>query len=203
MIEIKADFERAERMLTDLGRRQLPFAAALALNDTAAEVKDEEERGLEGVFDSPTPFTKRGVYVQRASKSRLQAEVGMKSIQAGYLELQVTGGMRRPAGGALVIPVGQRVNKYGNLPRGTVAKLARKPGHFVAGKSRRGTKHLPAGIYKRGRGRSKGLKLLVAFEKGARYQPRFRFQEPAIEIARRSFEGHLVARLKQAIRTAK
>lgn len=203
MFSIKADFDRAERILSDLGRKQLPFATALALNDTGADVKDVEEAAIERDFDAPTPFTKRGVYLRRAGKSRLIAEVGIKRVQKKYLDLQARGGVRRPKGRALVVPVGQRVNKYGNMARGAVGRLVKKPSTFVAGRGQRGTAHLPPGIYQRPRGRRRSPKLMVAFEPRARYEARFRFQEPALREARRRFEGHLVRRLRQAIATAK
>ena len=67
MFTIEADFNAADRLLSDLGRKQLPFAAAMTLNDVAADVKEDEARGIEETFDRPTPYTKRGLYLRRAS----------------------------------------------------------------------------------------------------------------------------------------
>ncbi|WP_146592332.1 hypothetical protein [Puniceibacterium confluentis] len=205
MFDISADFARAERILSDLGRRQLPFAMALAINDTAVDVKDAEERGIRETFDRPTPFTQRGLYVRRASKSRLSAEVGMKPVQAGYLELQAKGGARKPKGRALVVPVSARLNKYGNLPKAAVARAKARSDVFVASQ-KGGSRGLKGGVYQRGksrRGKPGRLKMLVAFEPHANYEARWDFQKTAMGRARREFEPHLIRRLKAAIASAK
>ena len=168
MFTIEADFNAADRLLSDLGRKQLPFAAAMTLNDVAADVKEDEARGIEETFDRPTPYTKRGLYLRRASKSRLAAQVGVKSVQAGYLGLQARGGVRRPKGQALVVPVKMRRNKYGNMAKGAVKRAAAKPGVFVASRKSTRSQHLPPGIYERPRGkRASKPKMLVAFESSA------------------------------------
>lgn len=200
MIDVKADFRAAERVLSDLGRKQLPFAMAMAINETAMVVKEAEAEEIGAVFDRPTRFTQNGLFVARASKSRLTATVGVKRIQAGYLELQVTGGTRRPKGQALVVPVNARLNAYGNLPRRAVAGMKRKKGAFVASRSS-GTR-LPAGIYQRtGRKGRGGLKMLVAFEPRASYRARYRFGPVAEEAALSRFEDAFFEWLRKAIAT--
>lgn len=198
MIDVKADFRAAERVLSDLGRRQLPFAMAMAINETAMVVKEAEAEEIGAAFDRPTRFTQNGLFVARASKTRLTATVGVKRIQAGYLELQVTGGTRRPKGQALVVPVNARLNAYGNLPRRAVAGMKRKKGAFVASRSS-GTR-LPAGIYQRtGRKGRGGLKMLVAFEPRASYRARYRFGPVAEEAALARFETAFFEWLRKTI----
>lgn len=202
MFTIFADIAAAERLLSDIGRRQMPFATARALNDTASDVKQAEERGIETAFDRPTPFTKRGIYVRRASKSRLYAEVGMKRVQAKYLEMQAKGGTRSPAGKAILMPIGVRLNKYGNIPRGGVKRAASRADVFVAGRGKAGTKHLRPGVYQRGRKKRGGTgspKLLVAFEDRATYKARWSFQTVAMREARSRFRSHFLARFAQAM----
>ena len=134
----------------------MPFAAALGINDALTLVRAKSPSVLERDLDRPTPFTKRGIFVQRASKGKLFGVVGFKDVQAGYLKLQVEGGERTPKGRALIVPVGQRLNKYGNIPRGAVARSVANSNVF-AGKIKG-----RAGIYRRNR--SGRVKLLVAFE---------------------------------------
>lgn len=203
-LDFSADFKQLDRALSDVMQRQLPFAMMLSLNDTAEEVKAAEERELDKTFDRPTPFTKRGVYVKRASKSTLTATVGMKPVQAGYLRLQASGGIRLPKRRALVIGAGLRRNKYGNLPKGAVKRAEAKGNTFVARKRGAGA-HLAPGLYQRGKGaRGRGkIKLLVAFEPRAQYKKRLEFQPVALNKARSVYEGHLVRRLKQAQATAR
>jgi hypothetical protein len=206
MFSIRADFDRAERMLSDIGRKQLPFASAMALNDTAGDVKGAEEQSIGRTFDRPTPFTQRGVYVRRASKSRLYAEVGVKRVQAGYLRRQVTGGVRTPEGAALLVPVSARLNKYGNLPKTALKRARSRTDVFVASRSAEETRHLPPGVYQRGRkrrGKQGGPKLLVAFEDRASYTPRWNFQDLAMRRARDRFRRHFLARFRQAMASAR
>lgn len=216
-LDFSADFKQLERALSDVMQRQLPFAMMLALNDTAADVKDAEERDLEKTFDRPTPFTKRGVYVKRASKSTLTATVGMKPVQAAYLKLQASGGIRLPKRRALVIGAGLRRNKYGNLPKGAVKRAEAKSDVFFADGKNNKTKHLSPGLYRRPKygkyrgggsgnknvGNQKGPVLLAAFEPRAQYKKRLEFQPVALRKARGVYEGHLVRRLKQAQATAR
>jgi hypothetical protein len=202
LLSVKHDIDAFESQLTDFARRQLPFAAALALNDTAAQVKTATERGLERDFDRPTAFTRRSLYLRRASKARLEAEVGAKSIQAGYLKYQVAGGVRRPRGRAIVVPVNQRRNAYGNMPKGAVRRA------LSSGRAFSGRAGKTAGVFqrpskaasRRGHGR---LKLLVAYESKVRYRPRLRFYDTANKSARGAFRPAFLRRLQEALRTAR
>lgn len=197
MISVAHNIAQFERGLSDLAQRQLPFATALALNDTAGAVKDAWSVHLERRLDRPTPFTKRGIYQRRASKARLTAEVGMKDIQAGYLSTLVQGGTRLPAGRALLVPVRQRVNQYGNLPRGAVRRLLARDDVF-SGKVGRG-----AGIFQRGKSRKKAPRLLISYQPSARYTRMLDLRTAAEGRARAEFPRRFSARLRQALATAR
>jgi hypothetical protein len=142
-------------------------------------------------------------------------------VQAQYLMRQEQGGLRQPVPGSPInIAVGQRLNQYGNISRGALAKVRAKPNVFVA-KGKGKTKHLPPGLYERldvrskkglgsrrgrkvttGRGNQKSrLSMLVAFERQARYQPRFRFGERVIKIARDTIQRELQVSIADAMRT--
>lgn len=204
MLDISADFRELERALADVPQKQLPFAMMMALNDTAKDVKLAEERQMARVFDRPTPYTQRGVYVRRASKSSLTTQIGMKRVQAGYLRLQAKGGVRRPKRRALVIGTGLRRNKYGNLPRGAVKRAEAKGNTFVASRRSGRGGHLAPGLYQRsGRRGGSGLKMLVAFEPRAAYRKRFDFQATARRTALAVIEDHLIRRIKEAVKTAR
>ncbi|UWQ77618.1 hypothetical protein K3725_09810 [Leisingera sp. S132] len=204
VLNISANFDEAERLLSDLARKQLPYATSLALNETAQEVREAEEREIENVFDRPTRFTKRGLFLRRATKIRLTATVGVKRVQSEYLKMQVTGGVRRPRGQALVVPVGARLNKHGNLPKGGLSRLKKRKGVFTASRSGLKGKHLPAGIYQRsGRKGSSKLKMLVAFEPRASYRKRYGYGPLALRVARNRFETAFVNGMRKALATAR
>lgn len=203
VLSIKDNIDEIERSLSDFARNQLPFALAMTLNDTAADAKIAEDRAIERDLDQPTPFTKRANYVRRASKRKLVSEVGVKTVQARYLGYQARGGVRTPKGRALVIPVNQRKNRYGNMPKGAVKRLAAAKNVFVAGRGKKRAGHLRPGIYKRtGRG-GKDLKLMVAFEDRARYTERLRYERTAQITGEAVVADHFARRFRQAIETAR
>lgn len=72
--------------LDRLEREQLPFAAALALTRTAQVVAGEIRAEMGVVFDRPTPATLNSLYIQPATKQRMEARVWIKdgrSVSAG------------------------------------------------------------------------------------------------------------------------
>ena len=176
-------------------KKQLRFAQALALTRTAGKAKDDFERTLESVLDRPTPFTKRSVGTVKATKDHLVSTVFIKRIQAEYLKIQETGGTRRPKGRAFALAAGQRLNRYGNIPRGAIAKALARPNTFSA------TIGGVGGIWKRNK-RGK-LKLLFIYTSSASYRPRLRFRRSIERSVRRHYKREYQRAHDFAMRTAK
>ena len=160
------------------------------------DVEKAVEKRIATTFDRPTPYTQRAVYVRPASKSKLYAEVGIKDRQARYLEIQETGGTRQPKGRAIVLPVGARLNKYGNMPKGAVGRALARKDTFS------GRIGGVAGIWQRQR-KGQPPKLLYAYENDATYQPVFRFQATADEVARTRLRSNISRAMATAILTAR
>lgn len=201
--------------------KNLNFGIARGLTATAKFAADAIQDQLPQIFDRPTPFTQRGIGVQPASKAKLEARVFVRDRQAQYLAMQEQGGTRLPQKGSPInVPVGQRLNQYGNISRGAIARFRGKPNVFVSKESGK-TKHLRPGIYervgvrsKKGLGSQRGrkvttgrgkqatrLNLLVAFERKAKYAPRFRFAERVKKIALAKVQGNLRSSISEAMRT--
>ena len=66
---MKSDVDRALKSISVLQRKQVPFAAALGLTNTAKKVMKVEQRMMVKQLDRPTPFTARGIRWQRANKA--------------------------------------------------------------------------------------------------------------------------------------
>ncbi len=64
--------------LDRLEREQLPFAAALALTRTAQEVQKGVRDEMEAVFDRPTRATLNSLFIQPATKDKMEARVWIK-----------------------------------------------------------------------------------------------------------------------------
>ena len=180
--------EEVKSLVAGLGR-EAPYAAIVMLNNLAFGSQSFLTGTMVAYMDRPTPFTLKGLGVQKASKATLQSKVFVRPIQSVYLQYQIEGGVRTPAGQALVIPTGRaKLNVYGNMPSGYVQKLLATPGVFS------GTVRGVPGIYQRwtetwraggtvniGSGH---LQLLVAYEPKARYAPRWPMLTKGIEWSR-------------------
>jgi hypothetical protein len=64
--------------LDRLEREQLPFAAALALTRTAQEVQKGLRNEMASVFDRPTRATLESLFIQPATKDKMEARVWIK-----------------------------------------------------------------------------------------------------------------------------
>lgn len=186
---VKDNIDAVVRQVEAKFARQVPFATAKALTDTARDVQRAIVDQLPTVFDRPTPFTQRGVGIIYATKSTLTSRVFLRDIQREYLRIQVTGGTRSPKKVALVVPSGIDLNAYGNIPRNRIkALLARKD--VFSGKVRG-----VGGIWQRTNGR---LRLLVAYEPKATYERRFPFGA----IARQTIERRLLPNFRASMAAA-
>lgn len=238
MFHIGDNIDQFNRSLSDVGQKQLPFAMALALNDTATDVVKAEQQHMQQVFDRPTRWTLNAFQVRRASKTKLTATIERKSAigRRFYLEVQEKGGGRRQTGierlmiGRLKYPgiinaitpaEGAKLNVAGNmspafvqrvlsavqvqrdqLQNTTTASRGRARGRAQYFVPRPGSKLSP-GVWER-KARKGGIQKVMHFTQSEpRYRARFKFDEVAERTARKVFERHLSARLRQAIATAK
>lgn len=192
---VDTNFRVVDRWLADVPARQIPFATAKALTDTAKDVQRATTRELDRALDNPTAFTKRAIGIKAATKRKLVARVFIKPAQATYLGYQIDGGTRLPRGRAIVVPVQQRVNKHGNLPRNTVKRLLARPDTFS------GKVGGVAGIWRRRK--TKGPKLLLAYEPKATYRRRYNFEKVASRTINREWQGNFDRALRFVQRTAR
>lgn len=201
VITVSPQLQRLSRNLDDLARRQLPFATARALTSTAQLAAGAVTRQLPTIFDKPTPFTQRAIGMERATRGSLQARVFVKDVQAGYLRLQQTGGVRKPAKKALVLPVAMKLNSYGNMPKGAFQRAKARPNTFV------GKMGGVGGLWQRPAksksSKNQGLTLLAAFEPAANYKPRFDFDGRVARVVQAAIGPAFRAELAQAIATAR
>lgn len=128
----------------DTFKRQHRYAVAVALTKTAQLVKEAEVETLKKTLDRPTPYTLKSLYMERATKQKLQARVWFKDESTGsgipatkYLYPHVDGGARAPkrfekalqaAGhlpnGWLAMPgQGANLDSYGNMSRGQIIQI--------------------------------------------------------------------------------
>ncbi len=211
-------------------QKQVQYATAVALTRTAAVLKRELPAELDRVFDRPTPFTKRGIYLKAARKDDLTAEVGFMDVQARYLRLQVEGGTRQPGPRGIKLPGNVELNAFGNIPKGLTDKLkaAAKSGELGAAVTRRlgvtrdrrkGAAPIqlfygkpsggrwndaPVGIWRRVPGKPGKLIPVIVFEDTpAKYRKRLDLQRFAAPIVQREFAQQFDRALRDALATAR
>lgn len=197
---IKSNVSEVERGLNDMARRQMPYAVSVAINDVLKDIKAHSEGLLRRELDRPTPFTLKAFGIRYANRRTLTGMVFAKDAQAAYLQWAEDGGTRKPAGKAVLMPVGQRLNKYGNLPRGSVGRTAAKANTFSGAPN---GKPGARGIYQRiGKGGSK-LKLLISYAEKAAYKPRLGFKIGAMRTAESRLPEALYRALQKAMASAR
>lgn len=93
--------EKALALLHGIAGRKLDAAIAKAINDTAYEVKRAYVDEMSSVFDRPTDYIKKSVWIKQATASRLEASIdpsyfGGKGVEpVKVLKAQALGGRRR------------------------------------------------------------------------------------------------------------
>lgn len=204
-IDAGGGFARLERRLSDMPR-QIPYALSLALTDVAQQVRKAEYDEALRVFDRPTKWTLNSLRVKPASKSDLTAAVYFREFAAKgtpankYLGPQVWGGERSlkraeialaskgnrgfPRGTYLVPGKKMKLDKHGNVPRGTIVRIlsdlqassdtgqnrnaAKKSGKYFVGTPG----GAPLGVYMRKRDRVEPMLIAV---KTPKYSIRLHF----------------------------
>jgi len=80
MLTIKIEgLEELKRDLSDIGFKQIPFAAKNALNSTAKLVNQALQDEINRAVDRPNPATRQAMFVyEYATKANLRAEVGLR-----------------------------------------------------------------------------------------------------------------------------
>lgn len=119
---ISVDSARAvQRSLSDLEKRQLPFAMVQAVNAAAFEVRERWADVMPQVFDRPTSLTQKAVLYSKATRAKPEARIFLRdeafkgTPPAKYLQAQVFGGERRPKA------FERRLQAKGYLPAGWFA----------------------------------------------------------------------------------
>jgi hypothetical protein len=228
-INITTNLPEVRRAMLRFGS-QARFAAAVALTRTAQDVQKAVPAELRRVLDNPTDFTTRNsTFVLRATKENLAATVGFKDKQAKYMALQIAGGRRRPGKGGIKLPGNIQLNAFGNIPRGTIARLkaAAKSGSLGGALARRinasgkgavqlfygipqgkGWNKAPMGIWRREPsstpgGKGKLVPVIVFSKTPATYKAKLNFEGLAKTTTNAKFAGHFNTALAAALASAR
>ena len=117
-INLTSNVNDVMRRMTDVQKRQVPFALSKALNDTAFEIRTEiVQRTYPRAFTvRNSRFISAVLRVATASKANLIASV-FDQLGRDYLERHTQGGVKTPRGSNLAIPTDQVTRNAGGSVR--------------------------------------------------------------------------------------
>ncbi len=178
-VSVKSNIKEITKFTTNVQKKQIPFATSVAINNTLFDLKKEMAKQMDKKLDRPTPFTKRGFFINKAKKNLLIGVLLMKDIVANYMQYQIEGGTRS-TGKQIPVPYkpNARLNKFGNII-GKRTGLIKKSTQFI------GNVNGTEGVYERTK---QGLKLIIGFERSVNYRPRFPFYVIAAKFSNAVFD---------------
>jgi hypothetical protein len=193
-VSVKSNIKEITKFTTNVQKKQIPFATSVAINNTLFDLKKEMAKQMDKKLDRPTPFTKRGFFINKAKKNLLIGVLLMKDIVANYMQYQIEGGTRS-TGKQIPVPYkpNARLNKFGNII-GKRTGLIKKSTQFI------GNVNGTEGVYERTK---QGLKLIIGFERSVNYRPRFPFYVIAAKFSNAVFDRKFAKAFERALRSAK
>lgn len=120
MLTVKIEgIEDLRQQLTDVASRQVPFAAAKSITQTAKSVEKRLQSDMAAAFKSASPFVQRATFSTVATKANLSATAGIKDMKPAngtapstLLKEHFTGGLRGNK------PFEKAIMALGGLPNG-------------------------------------------------------------------------------------
>lgn len=212
-IEVKTNIKELTRNLTRTQKEQIPFAASQTINQLAFEIsKKVLPKKTQEVFEGgATAFTQKAFNYSKSTKHTLIARVFIDEKREKYMRFMIAGGTRTPDKRAILVATdSSKVNKFGNIPRGTIQQMIEDKSKFFKGipKGRQGQQY--EGIWERyGRASKSGgqrIRMVGRYTDEAQYKPLFMFAEYAKNIVfSRSggFNERFKANLERALANAK
>lgn len=196
-VNLEVNVPEVVHSLETFKSKQLPFAASLGLNLTLKDAQAQVRKELPRRFTLRRPWVARGVQVKPSTKNRLWGWVSQRDI---FMALHEPGGLKKPAGRMLAIPIGklQRRAKRQVLPKSQrPAGQLRKKNVYI-GQTQKG---VPA-IIKRGTGRAR-QQVLYILKPSARIEPQFNFVPTVTRVVRRRWQRNFGAAMARAVRTSR
>ena len=197
MFNIKGDLKVIRKSLSRLQKKQIPFAASLAINATLFDIRKAEVAQIYKKLDRPTKFTAKGFLVNKSRKTNLTGSIEIPANRWKYMKYQVEGGTRTRN---VIVPTNaSKLNVYGNIKGIWSGSGSKKT--FTKAKKKYVNKQ---GVWqKTGGKRNPQVKLIAAFVRSARYKKRFPFYKIAEGVTHSRFKKNLMRKLAYALRTAR
>ena len=197
-IKVKDNSKQLAKKLTDVQKKQIPYATAQAINNTLFGLRKEMAKQTVKKLDRPVPFTQRGFLVTKAKKTNLVGVLNIRPEVANYLQWVIDGGVRKPSSKKVPVPItkNKRLNKYGNIA-GKRSGLVKGSKEFIA------TIGGATGVWKENR-KGQPPTLLIKFHDSVKYSKKpFDFDKIGRGYINGTYDRQLRKALTKALRTAK
>ena len=144
VIEMAVNMSVLRKQIASIADDQIPFAASMALTKTSRDAETALKHSIKRIFDRPVPFMQRaiqqrGSVADKGTRKIHPATIAIKEKQYPFLDIQITGGLRRAKKQQIPIPKNVERNGYGNMPRKGpenqnkfIKKLLKDPNNFEA-----------------------------------------------------------------------
>jgi len=189
-LDLTSNFKEFSKYTRNFQRKHLPSIFRNTLTGIAFEAQRELKRNLPRQVHMPTPYTTKGVQVEKAEKHDLKSKVGFVSksfgkppmgagtLPAEYMSLLNTGGIRIPKKSVIPVPVDKnyKTNKFGNIKRGDITKFLANDKKYFSGIPKGIKSPNASGIWKRmGRKGRQNIAMVIAWEESTKYHPTYEF----------------------------
>lgn len=117
-IEVSFDAQQFAAEAHQLTQVELPAAIRAGMRSAANRITHQLGLMLVDKLDEPVPFTQHGFYVEVNNAAEPEMEIGVRPMQAAYLQYVFDGGVDT---NTLVPTADTDLDRYGNIPRGYLA----------------------------------------------------------------------------------
>jgi hypothetical protein len=202
-LSVKDNLKEVNKWTTNVQKKQVPFATAMAINKTLGIGKGNRMKGLDRAMqkqmikklDRPMARTTKAFYRIGARKTNLTGTLGFTEWANKFMQYLVHGGVRsgEPKVGVPYVP-NAKLNKFGNIA-GRKNGLIKKQNQFI------GNIKGIDGVWERQKDRS--AKLMIAFKNSVTYQAMFPFYKIAESYAKANFDKNFAEAFTKALRNVK
>ena len=203
-VSVKDNIKDVTKWTTNVQKKQVPFATAMAINKTLGIGKGNRMTGLDREMqkqmiqklDRPMARTTKAFYRIAARKTNLTGTLGFTDWANKFMQYLVHGGVRSGESSKVGVPYtpNARLNKFGNIA-GRKSGLIKKQTQFI------GNIAGIDGVWERQKDRS--AKLMVAFKNSVTYQAMFPFYKIAEKYSKAKFDKNFAEAFTKALKSAK